>query len=95
MKKFVKDEKKGNSYASKNTKVYLEKMFKDENDYSFRQGLTEAEKLYKNGLCTEEEMTQTLSTLDMARYVRVQAVNSCPILRRDSQSSETSKDEEE
>ena len=87
MKKYVKDEKKGKSYASKSTKVYIDRMFKDENDYSFRQGLTEAEKLYKNGLCTEKEMTQTLRTLDMARYVRVQAVNSSSILTEEESSS--------
>ena len=87
MKKYVKDESKGKSYASKSTKVYIDRMFKDENDYSFRQGLTEAEKLYKNGLCTEKEMTQTLRTLDMARYVRVQAVNSSSILTEEESSS--------
>ena len=89
MKKYVKDESKGKSYASKSTKVYIDRMFKDENDYSFRQGLTEAEKLYKNGLCTEKEMTQTLRTLDMARYVRVQAVNTSGI------GEESSKEDEE
>jgi hypothetical protein len=70
------EEEGKNTYPSKSTKTYVEKIYKDDNDYSFRQGITEAEKLFKTGLCTEEEMTETLKTLDMARYVRVQAVNS-------------------
>ena len=70
MKKYVKDEKKSKTRKQEH-EGYIDRMFKDENDYSFRQGLTEAEKLYKNGLCTEKEMTQTLRTLDMACYVRV------------------------
>lgn len=74
------------TYPSKHTKVYVDKMFKDENDYSFRQGLHEAEKLFKDGVCTETEMTQALKALDVARYVRVKAVNAAG--RRDSMMKE-------
>ena len=56
---------------TKSTKSYDSKMFHDENDYSFRQGLTEAEKMYTKGDCTEAELRTTLKMLDVARYCRM------------------------